>query len=100
MVTNHMTTCVENDTDERSDCHAWASVILYELPAVVLGVRPVEPGFNRVSISPVPGTLTWANGEVMTPKGVIQVRWEKDSQGTLTINYQVPEGIRVIEEES
>ena len=100
MVTNHMTTCVENDTDERSDCHAWASVILYELPAVVLGVRPVEPGFNRVSISPVPGTLTWANGEVMTPKGVIQVRWEKDSQGTLTINYQVPEGIRVIEKES
>lgn len=30
MVDNNMTTCVENDTDARSDCHAWAALALYE----------------------------------------------------------------------
>lgn len=97
MTVRHMTTCVENDTDERSDCHAWGAVILYELPAVVLGVRPVEPGFGRVSIAPVTGAFDWARGEVMTPKGLIRVEWEKDSLGNLSLCWQVPDGVYVEE---
>lgn len=38
MLANHMTTCMEKDSNSRSDCHAWASTILYELPCVSLGV--------------------------------------------------------------
>ena len=45
MLENNMTTCVENYTDERSDCHAWGAVILYALPAVYLGILPTKPGF-------------------------------------------------------
>ena len=51
MVRNHLTTCVENDTDARSDCHAWGSLICYELPAVILGVRPVAPRIQRNCLS-------------------------------------------------
>jgi hypothetical protein len=32
MLENNMTTCVENDTDGRSDCHAWGAIMLYALP--------------------------------------------------------------------
>ncbi len=32
MLENNMTTCVENFTDQRSDCHAWGSIMLYALP--------------------------------------------------------------------
>ncbi len=32
MLANNMTTCVENFTDQRSDCHAWGSIMLYALP--------------------------------------------------------------------
>lgn len=32
MLNLNMTTCVENDTDERSDCHAWGAIMLYALP--------------------------------------------------------------------
>ncbi len=32
MLSNNLTTCVENDTDERSDCHAWGAIMLYALP--------------------------------------------------------------------
>ena len=37
MVKKNLTTCVEDGVNERSDCHAWGALALYELPAVVLG---------------------------------------------------------------
>jgi alpha-L-rhamnosidase len=96
MVENNLTTCVEDDVNERSDCHAWGSLILYEIPAVVLGVKPAEPGFNKIEISPTTGYYTSAEGEVITPKGVVKVTWEKNCEtGEIVLNYEVPEGIEV-----
>lgn len=77
MIANHMTTVAESDVYPRSDCHAWGSLALYELPAVVLGVRPAAPGFEKISVHPVPGYLTWAKGNVVTPNGMVHVEWEK-----------------------
>ena len=90
-----MTTCVENDTDARSDCHAWASLLCYELPAVILGVRPAEPGFRKVRICPHPGMLTSAEGDVVTPHGMIRVDWKKDEKGKIILTYQLPETISI-----
>ena len=36
MLRNNCTTCVEADTDPRSECHAWGSLALYEPPSVIL----------------------------------------------------------------
>lgn len=93
MVRDKMTTCVENDTDARSDCHAWASLLCYELPAVILGVRPTSPGFSSVAIKPQMGALAEASGDVITPKGVVHVEWKKDSGGSCRLQYTLPEGI-------
>ncbi len=73
MLDNKMTTCVENTTDERSDCHAWGALILYALPAVYLGIRPVKPGFAEYQQEPDLGHLSWIRGEAVTPRGVITV---------------------------
>lgn len=73
MVQNNMTTCVENSTDERSDCHAWGALILYALPAVYLGIRPTKPGFAAYEQYPSMGHLEWIKGEVVTPAGTITV---------------------------
>ena len=63
---------VEDDVQERSD-HAWGALLLYELPSVILGVRPSKPGYEDMEeLKPVLGYLTWAKGEVITPKGTIQ----------------------------
>ncbi|MBR1758154.1 MAG: hypothetical protein IJ744_05420 [Lachnospiraceae bacterium] len=94
MLRDQMTTCVENDTDARSDCHAWASLMCYELPAVILGVRPTSPGFATVSLAPQMGALTQACAEVITPKGMIQVEWKKEADGNCQLHYTLPEGIR------
>jgi alpha-L-rhamnosidase len=78
MIKNHLTTCVEEPVNQRSDCHGWGALALYELPAVVLGVRPAKPGFAEVAIKPLAGPFTWAEGEVITPKGTVRVQWKKD----------------------
>ena len=93
MVRDKMTTCVENDTDARSDCHAWASLLCYELPAVILGVRPAAPGFASVAIKPQMGALTEASGDVITPRGVVHVEWKKDADGSCRLRYTLPEGM-------
>ena len=80
MIEKHATTCVEDDVQERSDCHAWGALLLYELPSVILGVRPSKPGYEDMEVKPVLGYLTWAKGEVITPKGTIQVEWNKDGE--------------------
>ncbi len=89
MVKNNGTTCVENDTDGRSDCHAWGSLALYELPAVVLGVRPTAPGYAEFSVKPQAGYYTSAEGEVITPKGLVRVAWKKAEDGNLEVEWKL-----------
>lgn len=91
MLKDHLTTCVENATDARSDCHAWGSLLLYELPAVILGVRPASPGYKTITVSPNPGFLDRAKGSVTTPWGNIFVEWEKQKDGRIQMNIDATE---------
>ena len=91
MVRQNLTTCVENDTDGRSDCHAWGSLALYELPAVVLGVQPAAPGYAEISVKPQVGYYTSAQGEVVTPKGIVKVAWKKAADGTPEVIWKLVE---------
>ncbi|MBP3399776.1 MAG: hypothetical protein J6K75_08465 [Erysipelotrichaceae bacterium] len=81
MIANHMTTSAEAEAFSRSECHAWGALALYELPSVTLGVRPAAPGYGKVKVCPKPGYLSWAKGEVITPKGKVKVQWEKTESG-------------------
>ena len=98
MVKKNLTTCAEDDIRERSDCHAWGALALYELPCVVLGVRPAEPGYGSVEIQPEPGRFTWAEGSVITPKGSVQVSWKKQESGELVLSCQLPQGMKLKEQ--
>lgn len=93
MLSNHLTTCQESDgCYVRSDCHGWGALALYELPAVVLGIRPGSPGFASVRFSPVPGVLTHAEGEVITPRGLIKACWRMEN-GEIKKEISLPEGM-------
>lgn len=95
MLDKHLTTCAEDPLTSRSDCHAWGALALYELPSVVLGVRPAAPGYEKIEIRPVPGAFSWAKGDVITPKGIVSVNWRSED-GEMHINVQTPKGIEVI----
>ncbi|BCN31128.1 alpha-L-rhamnosidase-related protein [Anaeromicropila herbilytica] len=95
MIQNHMTTSAESNSYCRSECHAWGAVALYELPAIILGVRPATPGFEKVYIRPITGYLEYADGYVITPKGKIEVSWKK-KENEIQLDYKAPEGIEVV----
>ena len=62
-----------------SYCQMWSCTPLYDLPAEVLGVKPLKPGFRTFEVCPTPVDLQWAKGRVPTPQGPIQVAWERKS---------------------
>ena len=58
--------------------HGWASGPTPILTGYVLGVQPVNPGYQTFTVAPHPGSLRWAEGAVPTPYGRILVRWTRD----------------------
>jgi hypothetical protein len=70
-------------------CHGWSAGPTYALPAYVLGVRPLEPGFRRILVEPRPGALPWAEGRVPTPRGRVGVRWSR-SPDRFSMQLSVP----------
>lgn len=93
MLDMNLTTCVESDGSyARSDCHAWGALALYELPSVILGIRPSKPGYASIHFSPVPGKITWAKGQVITPKGLIYASWKLEN-GKISKQIELCDGI-------
>ena len=91
MVADGCTTSIEGENYARSECHAWGALALYELPSVVLGVRPAAPGYEKISVKPVPGYLTHASGTVHTPAGDIEVSWDSETGDTKPVITAAPE---------
>jgi alpha-L-rhamnosidase len=56
--------------------HGWSTGPTSYLTQTVLGVRPTSAGYRTVEIHPQLGDLTWAEGDVPTPGGLIHVRIE------------------------
>ena len=64
-------------------CHGWSSGPTSWLSERVLGVRPIGGGFKTAEIAPDLAGLTWAEGDVPTPRGPIHVRLDKKSGGLI-----------------
>jgi len=73
---NYFATTLDH-TAPGSFCHGWSAGPAYLLPAMVLGITPLKPGYQTVCVQPALGNLEWAEGDVPTPQGVIRVRWEQ-----------------------
>lgn len=81
----------------RSFNHAMMGHVKEWLTFYMLGVKPVEPGFSKVKISPyMPEDIDRLEGEVSTPYGNIYVLCEKANE-EVKVKTIVPYGICVIE---
>lgn len=58
-----------------SAAHGWSTGVVPALTNYVLGVIPTGPGFSTWTVKPMPGDLTFANGQVNTPSGPLTVSW-------------------------
>lgn len=106
MLAKGVTTWVEDDVRERSDCHGWGSLPIYEFTAVILGVKPHGYAGGAVDIAPHTAGLTHAEGTVSTPSGDIAVKWSvSEGRFTLTVSgggekhITLPDGSKHITDE-
>lgn len=79
-----------------SRCHAFSCAPLYFLQSVILGIRPLQPGFSEFALDPRPGDLAEARGAVPTPRGLIRVEWRRMARNRLHIKAMLPSGTRAI----
>jgi hypothetical protein len=72
--------------------HPWGAGVLTWLTEEMLGIKPLEPGFARVAVTPhLYGCATRVAGRVMTPRGEISASFDiAGGRHTLV----VPEGTR------
>lgn len=71
--------------------HAWGAAPAHLLPRFVLGIQAATPGWQRLCVRPHPGSLTRAAGRVPTPRGPVEVGWEKTDAFRLRLS--LPGGI-------
>jgi hypothetical protein len=88
-----LTTTPEEPEPTRSDSHAWSAHPNYGLLAIVLGVRPAEPGFRRVRITPRLGSLRRASGRIPHPYGDIDVELVRLGEDGLTATVTLPQSL-------
>jgi hypothetical protein len=91
----NLTSWMEDPVTQRSDCHAWGAIPLYEFPAGILGVKPALPGFDAIRVSPSIGTLRWARGAVVTRHGKVLVDWRIEDDELFRITVRGPDKIPV-----
>ena len=92
MLDHGATTCWEMWDRNTSHCHGWSAAPAMILPAYILGVKPLKPGFAEFEIAPRLGGLEWAKGTVPTVKGLVRVAWKLDKAGgDLTCTINVPQ---------
>ena len=79
-------------------CHGWASGPAAWLIAHVLGVQVADVGCKTVRVAPFLGDLQWAEGSFPTPRGVITVRHERQTDGNVKTDISKPDGVQVVRE--
>jgi len=88
----NLTTLPEDLKRQRSDCHGWSALPLYEFIRCILGVQPEEPGWSKIKIEPHALSLPNARGKAITAKGIVEVEWERMQNG-LKLSGNVPKGV-------
>ncbi len=81
-----------------SASHGWSGWITYIISSYILGVRVINPGFQKVLFSPNLGDLKWIEGSVPTPYGDIRI-CIKDVDDKYFVTIDKPNNIKIMLDE-
>ena len=95
------TTLWEDFSGDTSRSHGWGAGPTAFAGRYLLGVEPMQPGFDTFGVLPSFGDLHAASGRVPTPHGVVSVSWQLERGdgasprgGRMVVT--VPEGTRAL----
>lgn len=77
-------------------CHGWAGGVTAWISENILGVQVKEAGCRTVEVHPHLGDLQWIEGTYPTPYGGIHVSCKKMEDGTVKMDIQAPNEVKVI----
>lgn len=93
MLHNGLSTFAEVPDPTRSDCHAWSASPIYYFLSLVCGIKPAEPGFKSVIISPNLGKLHWLEASMPHSLGMIKVSFNQNINKHITGTIILPKGL-------
>lgn len=97
MLANNLTTWEEDDVRQRSDCHAWGSVPIYEYCTELAGIRPVTPGSSKVLFKPRLGLSESIKARVALAKdNLASVWWWAGAGGEKQVELQLEKAVEVV----
>lgn len=92
LLDEHCTTCPETPSNSRSECHAWSALPMYELIAVIAGIRREQGQPGRVEVCPHMDYLPDLEGKMITEYGDINFRYVPEEKG-MRYEITLPEGM-------
>lgn len=95
MLAMHLTTWNEDPVTQRSDCHAWGAIPLYDFTAELLGVRPESITSDRILIAPQPCAVEELQGTVMTRGGTVHVH-RRRAGGKTILTIKNPDALELV----
>lgn len=80
---------------DASMSHGWGATAVSDIIRGFLGVKITEPGASRIEISPSAGTLEAAKGEVVTERGLVEVRYSSNNKELkgFKLSVNVPDNV-------
>ncbi len=80
---------------QKSPAHGWSSSPAYLTGAYLLGVQPLQAGYEEVLIAPraALARVTAIEGQVPTPRGPIRIGWALSADKEGTAAGSVPDGM-------
>ncbi|KAL4920604.1 hypothetical protein BDW62DRAFT_198903 [Aspergillus aurantiobrunneus] len=96
MLAQNLSTWEEDDVRQRSDCHAWGSVPIYEYCAELAGVQPVAPGSKKVLFKPRLGLSDGLTAKVaLGRENLATVSW-RVSDGEKQVDLKLEKAVEVV----
>lgn len=86
------TTCPEEPQNERSECHAWSALPIYEFMRSIAGVHAEQGDWNSIIIQPHLNDLPDLEGCASTPKGSVEFSYRRE-EGRWSYKIRIPEGV-------
>ncbi|KAF2025712.1 hypothetical protein EK21DRAFT_103758 [Setomelanomma holmii] len=97
MLKNNMTTWEEDDVRQRSDCHAWGSVPIYEYCMELAGVQPIAPRCSKILFKPRLRLSEAVTAKVaLGPDNLATVSWTTGADGTRHVELTLEKPIEVV----
>ena len=81
-------------------CHGWSGGSTAWLSRNVLGIIPLEPGYSKVKIKPMLGSLKFAEGTFPVPGGIISVSHTKEPDGTVSSKINAPDNVVIVHDQN